>query len=201
MAAWLESAWLARYLDRQLEGEELAWFEAYLLDKPELVEAVEVDAGLRNSLSVDRALFRPQRSRRALEGLRKISISVTASLVLGASAGWFARGVGDGDAPAIMPNPARMLFDTFRGLSVVPELDESDPQSPFVLIEVSVPPEARQVVLIAGEQSPMRLVGSSDGFVSFLVRRDATPSRLVLRYEINGRVIQYPLQVAHSKRR
>ena len=36
MADWLESAWLARYLDRQLAGDEQAWFEAYLLTRPKL---------------------------------------------------------------------------------------------------------------------------------------------------------------------
>ena len=51
MAAWLESAWLARYLDRQLSGEEAAWFEAYLLDKPELLGMVEVDNALRDGLA------------------------------------------------------------------------------------------------------------------------------------------------------
>lgn len=50
MAAWLESAWLARYLDRQLSGDEAAWFEAYLLDKPELLGMVEVDSALRDTI-------------------------------------------------------------------------------------------------------------------------------------------------------
>ncbi|MEO7325412.1 MAG: hypothetical protein ABIW82_11350 [Dokdonella sp.] len=54
MAGWLESAWLARYLDRQLSGDEAAWFEAYLLDKPELLGMVEVDNELRDGLAADK---------------------------------------------------------------------------------------------------------------------------------------------------
>lgn len=50
MPAWLEGAWLARYLDRQLDDGETAWFEAYLLDKPELVEMLEKDTALRDGL-------------------------------------------------------------------------------------------------------------------------------------------------------
>ena len=44
MTAWLEQAWLARYLDRQLSSEESTWFEAYVLDKPELLGTIEADS-------------------------------------------------------------------------------------------------------------------------------------------------------------
>lgn len=58
MAAWLESAWLARYLERQLDGDELAWFEAYLLDKPELLAMIEADNGLHDALMAQPATWR-----------------------------------------------------------------------------------------------------------------------------------------------
>lgn len=51
MAAWLESAWLARYLDRQLSDDEAAWFEGYLMDKEQLVRALEADDHLRKALA------------------------------------------------------------------------------------------------------------------------------------------------------
>jgi len=55
MAEWLESAWLARYLDRQLSGEENAWFESYVLDKPHLLTAIETDTHLRDALAAGRS--------------------------------------------------------------------------------------------------------------------------------------------------
>jgi len=55
MADWLEQAWLERYLARQLGAEERDWFEAYLLDKPELVGLIEVDSDLKDALSVQAA--------------------------------------------------------------------------------------------------------------------------------------------------
>ncbi len=55
MTAWLEQAWLTRYLDRQLADEETTWFETYMLDKPELLTTIEADADLRDALTVDAA--------------------------------------------------------------------------------------------------------------------------------------------------
>jgi hypothetical protein len=51
MAPWLEQAWLMRYLDRQLGADEQAWFEGYLLDKPELLDQVEADTALRDAVA------------------------------------------------------------------------------------------------------------------------------------------------------
>jgi hypothetical protein len=55
MAPWLERAWLMRYLDRQLGSDEQAWFEGYLLDKPELLDQLEVDTALRDAIAAQRA--------------------------------------------------------------------------------------------------------------------------------------------------
>lgn len=57
MAAWLESAWLARYLERGLDPAENDWFEAYLLDKPALLAAVDADNTLRAALASERSTF------------------------------------------------------------------------------------------------------------------------------------------------
>ena len=50
MAEWLEQAWLERYLARQLGPEESDWFEAYMLDKAELLDQVEDDTALREAI-------------------------------------------------------------------------------------------------------------------------------------------------------
>lgn len=51
IVAWMENAWLVRYLDRQLSDDEVAAFEAYALDKPELLALIEADTNLRDALS------------------------------------------------------------------------------------------------------------------------------------------------------
>jgi hypothetical protein len=55
MAPWLERAWLMRYLDRQLGSDEQAWFEGYLLDKPELLDQLEADTALRDAVGAQPA--------------------------------------------------------------------------------------------------------------------------------------------------
>jgi hypothetical protein len=43
MAAWLEQAWMERYLNRELSESESDWFEAYLLERPELLGELRAD--------------------------------------------------------------------------------------------------------------------------------------------------------------
>jgi hypothetical protein len=57
MKAWLEQAWLGRYLERSLSAEETTWFESYVLDKPELLAMLETDTGLRDALAADPSLL------------------------------------------------------------------------------------------------------------------------------------------------
>ncbi len=51
MPNWLERAWMDRYLDRELTDEERNWFEAYLLDRPQLIEELEADEAVREALT------------------------------------------------------------------------------------------------------------------------------------------------------
>jgi hypothetical protein len=51
MSAWLEQAWLIQYLDRQLAGEEAQWFEAYAMERRELLATIEADTRLRDALA------------------------------------------------------------------------------------------------------------------------------------------------------
>lgn len=62
MTAWLEQAWLVRYLDRRLASEEANWFEAYVLDKPELLAMIEADTRLREALAADASTRHMERS-------------------------------------------------------------------------------------------------------------------------------------------
>jgi hypothetical protein len=62
MTAWLEQAWLARYLDRQLAGDETTWFEAYVLDKPELLAMIDADTRFRDALAADTTMRHMERS-------------------------------------------------------------------------------------------------------------------------------------------
>jgi anti-sigma factor RsiW len=50
IVAWMETAWLVRYLDRELSDDEAVAFEAYVLDKPELLAQIEADTNLRDTL-------------------------------------------------------------------------------------------------------------------------------------------------------
>jgi len=50
MRAWLEQAWLIQYLDRQLAAQEATWFEAYAMDRPELLRTIDADTRLRAAL-------------------------------------------------------------------------------------------------------------------------------------------------------
>ena len=62
MTAWLEQAWMVRYLDHQLASEEANWFEAYALDKPELLAMIEADTRLRDALAADASIRHMERS-------------------------------------------------------------------------------------------------------------------------------------------
>lgn len=206
MAAWLESAWLARYLDRQLSGEEAAWFEAYLLDKPELLGMVETDNELRNAIATERTAlqsssspigFGPEHDV-ASEGVARSArlgspewSALAASLVAGLGIGWAVSHTGmKTDAPYVIANPPHVIYDTMRGEVLPPHVEHAANSAPYVLIEVAVPAAAEKVVLRIDGQPPVSLMPSADGFVDFLVSRleriDA--SRAMLEYELSGQL-------------
>ena len=190
MAAWLESAWLARYLDRQLDGEELAWFEAYLLDKSELVDALEADEQLRRALALQGGhAMQPQAA-----GDRKLVPRGNAMRWLGAAAcllGAFGLGrymMLDGTHPAtLIANPTRIVVETLRGGEDAPVVDFADGDSPYVFVEVSVPPDAERIrVTHAGHDVALRV--SREGFAGFLLARAALNDHreVVLEYSQGG---------------
>jgi hypothetical protein len=196
MAAWLESAWLARYLERQLDGEELAWFEAYLLDKPELLGMVEAENALRDTLAVmamqerggAASTVRAQDAQVTGTSARSHSVpwmTIAASLVLGVGAGWFVR---DGHAPPsddVVANPTRVVYDTMRGAAVGPDMVRGGDRSSWVLIEIAVPSAAKDISLRL-EQAEIPLSRDADGFVTVMVPREKLPEQARLMYGLDG---------------
>ena len=62
MTTWLEQVWLDSYLDRQLAGEEAQWFEAYAVERPELLVTIETDTRLRDALAAAASMRRTDTS-------------------------------------------------------------------------------------------------------------------------------------------
>ncbi|MDZ3824537.1 MAG: hypothetical protein U0S76_13115 [Pseudoxanthomonas sp.] len=204
MTAWLEQAWLQRYLDRALDAEEQAWFETYLLAHPHLVEAVEADTGLRDAFALAGSaggtgeggdagggdgrpgsptrpsVVRPRPpSRRGLPPW--LGLAAGLLLGLGLAALWpTASGPGPG-----LANPTRIVFDTLRGGHSPPHIEPGDPDSPWLLVEVPVPPGSRidSVRLEGGPQSAVfgSVAATPDGFGLLLLDARAT-GNLVIDY-------------------
>jgi len=220
MNAWLEQAWLTRYLDRQLASDEVTWFEAYALDKPELLAMIDADTHFRDALADDPTMRHMERlvveeslhgratahgeaagdeddgprfgeqptaieqptgtisiDSRPSSRTRRIAqpprwFALAASLLAGIGVG----GIGiqslssRSSAPEIMANPTRIIYDTMRGEVTPPRIEHGDSRSPYVLVEVAVPPGAEHIVLnMDGLQEPVTV--SSEGFVTFLAAR------------------------------
>lgn len=214
MPAWLSSAWLARYLERQLTPDEVAWFEAYVLDKPELLSMIEADTRLRDAVAADAQSLRgvgnghpevaQERPSDALVGVPPATLrarapawfGLAAALVLGLGSGWFGQRALSPAPDTLMANPTRLVFDTLRGAQSAVQIERGASASPYVLVEVAVPPGALHVMLDLGRLPPVTLSQSADGFVSFLVARSALGSgNAAIRYELDGqqRIREIPL--------
>lgn len=199
MAAWLESAWLARYLDRQLDGEELAWFEGYLLDKPELLEAVEADNELRSAHfdAEDRSASRLHAHERpvakhgfqAHAGSRvlKRGLALSASWVIGVGFGLFVHSFLASE-DRIIANPSRMVIDTMRGETSAPRIYESIDGADYVLVDVAVPAGATHVnIHFKGGELPLKV--GDDGFATFLISKKLAGSDTHVAYTVNGAIV------------
>jgi hypothetical protein len=212
MTAWLEQAWMVRYLDHQLASEEANWFEAYALDKPELLAMIEADTRLRDALAADASMRHMERSvdhdgrqggatgdtpggvseptplalardkaevraqakvRFAANGRAPAWLAMAATLVLGLGLGFVGtRSLApDSAAPELIGSPTRIVYDTMRGEPTPPRVEHADSKSPYVLIEVAVPPGAQNITLKMGDAPEQNLTVSPDGFVSLLVHR------------------------------
>jgi len=183
LVPWLETAWLQRYLERQLDADETAWFEAYLVDKPALLDRLERDTDLRDALAhaghaeaglhesgLPLAAAPPREQRSARRNAPAFALA--ASLIAGVGIGWLAQGSISGPAPpALIASPTRVVYDTERGEPTPPRVEHAGSNSPYVLIEVAVPPGAEHVRLLMDDAPAQELTASPDGFASFLVER------------------------------
>ncbi len=224
IVAWMENAWLGRYLDRELADDEVAAFEAYVLDKPELLALIEADTHLRDALN-DAALNTPGEvmgkhaasdaqahvtdaqqappSMLSAHGMRPAWLSIAASLLLGLGVGWIgARGWSPEHSQALIANPTRIIYDTLRGEASLPRIEHADSKSDYVLVEIAVPPEARQIILNIETTAEQTFTESPDGFISALINKHAltrAPS-IFLRYQLKGITQQRTLSLTEFKR-
>jgi hypothetical protein len=183
LASWLEQAWLTRYLDRKLNEEENAWFEAYMLDKPELIAAIEADSDLRDGVSLtgleparDPVTAPPPRRPTLARRQNPRWLAWAASAALGIGIGWLvASQVATRPAQApleIVASPTRVVFDTLRGLEAPPVVYPGAPASGWLLIEFGLPADAEDIVLRFGSAGDaLRLSSSTDGFATVLLPR------------------------------
>ena len=238
MTAWLEQAWMVRYLDRQLAGEEATWFEAYALDKPELLAMIEADTRLRDALATDASMWHMERSvdregrqggatgeaphgvsePAPLEYARSKSdvqpdsthvrparrrgapawLAMAATLVLGVGLGW----VGTrsfapvGATPEFVASPTRIIYDTMRGEPTPPRIEHAQSTSPYVVIEVAVPPGAEHITLQRTDAAEQQLTPSPDGFVTFIAHRKemGKPTDVRIAYTLKGRETSTPIR-------
>jgi hypothetical protein len=227
MAAWLEQAWMQRYLERELSSEETAWFESYVLDKADLLAMIDADTGLRDALALgppvpaaddtndenvekglpsiggqqahaNSDLVSTRRPRRNL-----VRMAMAATLVFGLGAGWvgtrivhFAQ-----PEPDFIANPMRIIYDTMRGGEVPSSrVEHKDSTSPYVLVEVAVPPGAQDISVKIGDAPGQVLTPSPDGFVSFLIQREliGRSATAQLRFKANGALSSRVLTISHS---
>jgi len=217
MAAWLEDAWLGRYLDRLLSDDEVAWFEQYVLDKPRLLALVEADTQLRRALAAagsttaiaaaqptdapdesdgaggaGRGGFRMRRATGRRHGALRW-VALAASLVAGVGIGRLAL---RDEPPAVIANPTHAVYDTMRGAETSPRIERGAPGSEYLVIEVAVPAGAGDVALQL-ESGTVPLAAGADGFVRFLLRKSQLASSRSARldYTVDGQVQSRPLSL------
>lgn len=226
MSAWLEDAWLDRYLERRLSPDECAWFETYALERPRLVARIEADNDLRDALHAAAAAVRADGSPQTPPGAElredgqararrgaavpvagplatpRIGLAWAASLVLAGVLGAIGGtrfGPGRADLDPIA-SPPRLVFDTLRGTAVAGVLHAGDTRSPYVLVEVSLPVAAEQAMFVDASGRSWPVQPGVDGFVSVLLPRAALDQTAAprLRYRIQGREVERWLEADYA---
>jgi hypothetical protein len=74
--------------------------------------------------------------------------------------------------PGIIVGSTRLVLDTLRGAGTPESADGADVESPYVLVEIAVPPDASQISIEVAGMTRRGLTVSAEGFVSFLLSRD-----------------------------
>jgi hypothetical protein len=228
MPAWLEQAWLTRYLDRQLSGDESAWFEAYVLDKAELLQMIDADTMVRDAItdypldghrnvspSSATVAIKPKTGPNITNDISALAdssrvlhrrvqpswIAIAATLFLGLGIGSVGmRSLVPSQGVLVMASPTRVIYDTMRGGATLPRIEHPDSKSPYLLIEVAVPPTANQIALKIDGTKDQALIPSPDGFVTFLLKRDASLKRnsVALTYVTGDTVHQLKLDATEE---
>jgi hypothetical protein len=128
--------------------------------------------------------------RRAQLRRAPVWLAMAATLVLGLGLGFVGtRSLApDSAAPELIASPTRIVYDTMRGEPTPPRVEHADSKSPYVFIEVAVPPGAEKVVLKMGDALEQKLTVSPEGFVNFLIarRKEAAKTKARVEYTLNG---------------
>lgn len=182
LPAWLETAWLDQYLSCSLSDEETEWFEAYMLDKPHLINEIEADTSLRDGLALSReetdisnvtnqeaTLLKPSVG---FDHRRWLPLAWAASIFVAWNVGWVFSEQPTEMQVELVSSPTRWVFDSMRGINSQPLIHPGDPESRYLLIEVGMPPDAEQIQLHIANKPSLPLVLSPDSFVSFLLPRE-----------------------------
>lgn len=194
MPAWLEGVWMQRYLDRELSESETNWFEAYCVDRDHLLAMIEADLALRDVLAANAGALDAKSVQSTLQPRRgrpsRMTAAMAASLLVGALGGvvmgpWVASNAEN----EITPNVTRLMFDTLRGSEAEARVDHANSGSAFVLLDVAVPSDARELVLKVKGRDEQALSVSRDGFVSALVSRELVRRGAVNVSYLHGGVV------------
>lgn len=213
LAAWLEDAWLQRYLDHELTNQEESWFETYALDKAHLLRAIECDLDLRDGLhawqsnqgrtstsftattgttaSTTTGIHRlagvavAQRKSTSWFARFVMASALTSALLLGALVSrWMFPMVDD---EARVSAPSRIMFDALGSAGETSQSTQSAGASRSLLIDIALPPRAQAVIAYFADRSSMALPVSSGGLVSLTGSRSAllhqSPIRIVWRLD------------------
>ena len=214
MSPWLERVWLERYLERELSPEETHWFEAYMLDKPELLDAVEADTDLRDGLaragSAAAVVSEAPAAANVTTGAGAASGSaatptrrfpgawmpMAATLIVGIGLGLLLQRLPDvqDKAGGVIASPTRVVYDTMRGEALQPRVEPGSPGTDAMLIEVGMPPAATNITVRIGDGPELPLVLSPDGFVSFVVSGSGA-REAALQYEVEGTPAQRTIRL------
>jgi hypothetical protein len=190
MPARLEGVWLSGYLNRELAAEEAAWFEGYIIDKPDLLAALECDNALRDAIAAT-GTGRNQseaQTTAAPQSVAKVEsrrgrvrqpawLSVAASLAAGVLIGSLgfrmflydqSKSIHPQEKAAI-PIPSRVVFDSPRSGGQEVAMEKTIDGSP-ILVEIAIPAsESINLVRAGGATTKMT---RNKGFVSFVLDLD-----------------------------
>ena len=125
-----------------------------------------------------------------------------AGFALALAVGWLGRsqlGARSGD-DGLIASPTRIVFDSARGSAAVQHVERRDSDSRLVLVEVGLPPGAKNVTLELPDAPEVGLTISPDGFASFLLDRNraALNASATLRYQLHGRTERVNVNTAEA---